>query len=139
MVKLHYGGSVCGPVFRRVMREALIRLGVRKDPMPMEDGSGEVRPEPTMSAVFELAVLEPDVFDEDMDALELIPAHEDRTGAGPRLPDFAGMTKREAKGLLVSLGLPWDPQGAGRVVRQEPAAGTLLQEVRLCKLVFSNV
>jgi len=31
-----------------------------------------------------------------------------------------------------------DPQGAGRVVRQEPAAGTPLGDVRLCTLVFTN-
>ena len=86
----------------------------------------------------ELALLEPDAFEEDTDGLELIPVQGDETVEGPRLPDFYGLTKREAKAAVVRLGLHWDPRGAGRVVNQEPAPGTLLQEVRLCKLEFSG-
>lgn len=36
MIKLHYGGYVCGPVFREVVRDALIRYDVPKDPMEPE-------------------------------------------------------------------------------------------------------
>ena len=32
-IKLRYGGYVCGPVFANVMRSALVRLGVPKDPV----------------------------------------------------------------------------------------------------------
>ena len=85
-----------------------------------------------------LPLMEPDAFEEDLDGLELIVTQGDITDQGPRLPDFLGMTKREAKAVMVSLGLFWDPQGAGRVVRQDPVAGTSLGEVHLCKLVFSN-
>ncbi|MDK1020233.1 MAG: penicillin-binding transpeptidase domain-containing protein [Candidatus Hydrogenedentes bacterium] len=140
MIGRHYGGLVCGPVFKGVMRAALVQLNVTQDPMSAEDWRGVVAGEQGMGELANLVLplLEPDAFEEDLDGLELIPAQEDKTHAGPRMPDFGGMTKREAKALGVSLGLPWDPQGAGRVLRQEPAAGTLLQEVRLCKLVFSN-
>lgn len=137
MIRRHYGGFVCGPVFRRVMREALVQLHVPKDPMAAADQNAAPMGGATL-ANLALPLLEPDAFEEDLDGLELIPAQEDGTHAGSRLPDFWGMTKREAKALVVSLGLPWDPQGAGRVHRQEPRAGTLLQEVRLCKLVFSG-
>lgn len=140
MVRQHYGGYVCGPVFRRVMREALIRLHVPEDPMPDRDWEGILDGLPRTADLdgMELSLFEPGTFEEDFDGLELIPAQEDLTDAGPRFPDFSGMTKHQAKTLAVSLGLPWDPQGAGRVVRQEPAAGTPMQEVRLCKLVFAN-
>ncbi|MCH8204252.1 MAG: PASTA domain-containing protein, partial [Candidatus Hydrogenedentes bacterium] len=96
-----------------------------------EQGVGEL-------AELDLPFFEPGTFEEDFEGLELIPAQEDKSHAGPRLPDFGGMTKWEAKALVVSLGLSWDPQGAGRVVRQKPAPGTPLQEVRLCELLFSN-
>ncbi|MBI2425535.1 MAG: transpeptidase family protein [Candidatus Hydrogenedentes bacterium] len=33
MIKLHFGGYVCGPVFKEVMRDSLIRLNVPLDPM----------------------------------------------------------------------------------------------------------
>jgi beta-lactam-binding protein with PASTA domain len=36
------------------------------------------------------------------------------------------------------LGLRWDSQGAGRVVSQDPPAGTPLSDVSVCRLVFSN-
>jgi len=140
MGKRHWGGSVCGPVFKSVMREALVQLHVPQDPMSDEDwrtansedqGQGEVD-----NLMLEL--MEPDAFAEDLDGLELTLAQGDVTDGAPRLPDFVGMTKREAKTVMASLGLPWDPQGAGRVIRQEPVAGTFLEEVRLCRLVFSR-
>ncbi len=37
-IKLRYGGYVCGPVFKEVMRDALIRLGVPEDPVILPDG-----------------------------------------------------------------------------------------------------
>jgi beta-lactam-binding protein with PASTA domain len=54
------------------------------------------------------------------------------------LPSFLGMTKRQAKIYVDALGVPGEPQGAGRVVSQDPAPGTSLHEVTLCRLVFSN-
>ena len=48
------------------------------------------------------------------------------------------MTKREAKIKVLQLGMTWDPQGRGRVVRQEPAAGTPIGETQVCKLVFGR-
>ena len=137
MIRQHYGGYVCGPVFRRVMREALVQLHVPQDPMPYADRNGAAVGGESLADLV-LPLYEPGTFEEDLDGLELIPAQEDISLAGPRLPDFGGMTKREAKALVVSLGLPWDPQGAGRVVRQDPVAGTPLREVHLCKLDFSN-
>jgi len=39
-IKLHYGGSVCGPVFKDVVRDALIRMNCSEDPVVelTEDG-----------------------------------------------------------------------------------------------------
>lgn len=148
MVRLHYGGYVCGPVFKEVVREALVHLRVPQDPMldPSVDaprqnaGEAPVDDADTVVARLDWDLLEPlDLgLDEDLDGLELLPYHGDSRQEAPALPSFLGMTKREAKMKIVALGLPWDPQGAGRVVRQEPPPGTLLQEVSVCQLVFSN-
>ena len=43
---------------------------------------------------------------------------------GVLMPNFVGLTKRAAKEQAIELGLQWDPTGIGRVIRQEPIAGT---------------
>lgn len=141
MIRLHYGGYVCGPVFSRVVREALVRLNVPPDPMESAPPIDRDGPSDDLVDRLELAMLEPTdvaVSPDGLDGLELLNAAEDVSNQGPGLPSFIGMTKREAKALTVSLGLPWDPQGVGRVVRQDPPPGTRLDEVRLCTLVFSS-
>ncbi len=141
MIRLHYGGYVCGPVFSQVVRDALVRLNVPPDPMetaPLPNNGGLSEDLPDR---LELAMLEPAETGggrSGLDGLELLNTDKDSSNEGPGLPSFIGLTKREAKALAVSLGLPWDPQGVGRVVRQDPPPGTRLDEVRLCTLVFSS-
>jgi hypothetical protein len=72
------------------------------------------------------------------DVLELRHAAEGETHNGPCLPSLVGMTKREAVARLVTLGIAFDPRGAGRVIEQYPAAGTPLDDVAVCQLVFSS-
>lgn len=153
MIKNHYGGFVCGPVFRDVVREALVRYSVPEDPVAgpealIADGlpdsgtdyvaiADTLDPDTVVArVVFDL--MEPSYDDEEIDGLELLHARNDSGIQAPALPSFLGMTKRQAKSRLVTLGLSWDPQGAGRVVAQEPRAGTPLNEVRLCRLTFGS-
>ncbi len=134
----HFGGYVAGPVFARVVREALVRLHVPPDPMdPKTMPKGTAPLEEVVNRV-ELALLEPEAEGVRLDDLKLIRAGKDQEMQGPRLPNFIGMTKREAKELAVSMGIAWDPQGAGRVVSQHPPAGTPLDQVRQCTLVFTT-
>ncbi len=155
MIRLHYGGYVCGPVFKNVVRDALIRLNVPKDPVINEDGTvAEPEPAPLpMARVEPVAVRDadtvverPDVFSieesleellEPLDGLELVARRVDRTDGGTGLPDFRGLTKRQAREQLLGIGVPWDAQGAGWVVAQTPPPGTPLGEVALCALEFS--
>jgi cell division protein FtsI (penicillin-binding protein 3) len=137
-VRLHFGGSVCGPVFQRIVKDALVRMHVPADPMTPGTYKGDAPMSPEVHERYELALLEPLDDGSALDGLELLGSHEDDTEGGPGLPDFAGMTKREAKSLAVSLGIAVDAQGAGRVLRQEPVAGTPLEDVRQCTLVFTN-
>jgi cell division protein FtsI (penicillin-binding protein 3) len=147
MVKLHYGGHVCGPVFREVVREALVKMHVPEDPMDPEffrrnrslfkEIAKEVDAD-TVSSHIELSVLEPSIYDEETDRLELVLSNVDTSGSREGLPSFLGLTKREAKLKALELGIEWDPQGAGRVVRQDPAEGTPLSDIRVCKLIFGR-
>jgi cell division protein FtsI/penicillin-binding protein 2 len=167
MIRLHYGGYVCGPVFRDVVRDALIRMDVPKDATPedtllaqtgaepesaVEDVIGDAIEEPLLADAFGKAVETtasvpikvaapppPERLPvELLDSLELVARTGDQGGDGNTLPDLIGLTKRQAMDLLTSLGVPWDPRGAGWVVAQDPPAGTPLQDVTLCSLELAN-
>ena len=151
MVKMHYGGHVCGPVFRNVVRDALIAMKVPVDPMDpeiyarnaREFDKSEVRDTKdadTMEGRFALNVLEPSMKAEVMDNLELVESKTDTLSdkSAPIMPSFIGLTKREARMKALELGLVWDPLGAGRVVRQEPVVGASMSDVRVCKLIFGH-
>jgi beta-lactam-binding protein with PASTA domain len=72
-----------------------------------------------------------------LDGLELV-AHVKDPSGGPVLPDLRGLTKSQARLRVVALGKDWDAQGTGWVVAQDPAPGTPLSEVTLCRLTFSD-
>ena len=142
LIDRHFGGFVCGPVFQKVMREALVRLHVPEDPVETQAdvklaanvdsdavsrGAGQEEAEDD-----EPFVLEP------FDDLELAQREQDGTEWVRGLPDFTGMTKRQAHEELATLGIPWDAQGAGRVVRQHPNPGTPVTRVELCQLYFAS-
>jgi stage V sporulation protein D (sporulation-specific penicillin-binding protein) len=141
--KIYYGGYVCGPVFRAVVRETLIRLNCPEDPMgdeyprtPGDETDADVMvaqagptPEPQSAA---------GVITTASDMKEPVPNVEYQRIDRPAFPSFQGMTKRQAQEKLASLGIPWESQGSGWVVAQEPAPGAALDQVDRCRLVFSN-
>jgi cell division protein FtsI (penicillin-binding protein 3) len=147
MIRNHYGGYVCGPVFREVVREALVKMHAPLDPMDPEFFRKNKQFFPDLEKIADadtsifredLDIFEPSMMDESVDRLELVVAKVDTSVQGKRLPSFVGLTKRQAKLKALDLGIKWDPQGAGRVLRQEPVAGTLLNDVQVCKLVFGH-
>jgi len=150
MIKLHYGGHVCGPVFRDVVREALIDMGVPEDPMDpnifarnarlfAKEDIPQTNDADTMESRVTMNDLEPSMQNEFHDNLELVVKKWDTSNTeGLIMPNLRGLTKHEARMKVTELGLIWDPDGVGRVVRQEPAAGESLNNVRVCKLFFER-
>jgi len=156
----HWGGYACAPVFAKVIREALVRLQVPGD-KPVDEkekerflakamggkpGEGkEGSPRKAEAPAEETANLEDSpIIDIDespeymVDSLALVPAAHRLAGPAPTLPDLVGLTKRQAQKRLADLGIAWDAQGAGWVVRQEPAAGTPLSAVPVCALLLAG-
>lgn len=156
----HWGGYACAPVFAKVIRESLVRLQVPGD-KPVDEkekeaflakvGGGkpseakgeslrkaEATPEEAAS-LEDSPIIDIDESPEYMvDSLALVPAAHRLAGPAPALPDLVGLTKRQAQKRLAELGIAWDVQGAGWVVRQEPAAGTPLSAVPICGLVLAG-
>ncbi|HQM48300.1 MAG TPA: penicillin-binding protein [Candidatus Hydrogenedentes bacterium] len=141
-IREHWGGYVCGPVFREVVRDALIGMHCPEDPVKhdIERLAAQDDDPDTVMAQEEMAIIEPDMDSvlTKLDGLELIEPPADFVSEGPILPDFVGMTKREARQRIAELGVAWDIQGSGWVAEQEPPPGTPLSEVVLCRLRFSN-
>lgn len=139
-IRLHYGGYVCGPVFKEVVRDTLIRMNCPPEPMDGEAGT-ELSEEDADTIVARTgAMIPPPEMHVPglLDGLELVSLDGKTISDGPTLPDFKGMTKRQVKEYIGLLGIRWDSQGAGRVVAQEPPAGTPLLDVSLCRLTFAN-
>ncbi len=54
------------------------------------------------------------------------------------VPDLTGKRIREAAELLSAMGLKLDPEGNGKVVRQEPIPGSKIQSGDVVKVYFSE-
>ncbi len=136
-IRQRYGGYICGPVFKEVMRESLAMLQVPEDPVLKPVDVAELQneaehPNPAPPEEADEYSIRP------LDSLQLVELETDLRTVGPRLPDFEGKTKREAQTKLTSLEVQWSMSGAGWVIEQDPPPGTPLGEVEVCRLVFSN-
>ncbi len=162
-----YGGFVCGPVFKEVMRDALIRLNVPEDPVidpdaPEKDVSQmaarkekDSSKKATVDTVrtgnirldVDTIVAPPNPDDLDMnvealltslDGLELVARRMAVDPSEQAMPDLRGMTKRQARDTLQALELLMDAQGVGWVISQDPPPGAALDGVSLCALRFGD-
>ena len=159
MIERHYGGYVCGPVFKEVVRDALVRMGVPPDREPApEQPRKPATPEKPVLVAKQAEEESPRSHDADtivrrltpeeleksfeammepLDGLQLLTVAEANNKQGD-LPDLRGLSKREALAKLSEIGIPWDARGAGWVTEQAPPPGTPLRKVTLCALEFAT-
>ncbi len=113
----HYGGHVAAPLFSSIGREALRLYGTPTDEV-----------EHSLAATIERYPIRGDVIDERPSAIEATELNPDE------VPDFTGMWVHDALATARTAGLELNISGSGRVVAQEPSAGTSLaaaQRIRL--------
>lgn len=125
--KSHYGGVVAAPAFKRIMGEALSLRGVR--PLPREERF-QFDDEQALKEIEKLE--EPQTIE--METVVLPPLAVDDPNA---VPDFRGMTLRDAIARAQELGRLPKVEGWGRVVSQEPPAGSPLSDDFDLALVLS--
>ncbi len=131
-IRERWGGFICGPIFKEVMRESLIMMNTPEDPV-LARATDELQN--GLNAEKESG----DGSNGDRDAdLQLLALEADLMQVGPRVPDLMGMTKRQARAAVAHTGVEWDMQGAGWVIEQDPPPGTPLNEVTVCRLIFGN-
>ncbi len=73
-----------------------------------------------------------------LDGLELLALRITDSTSGQALPNLAGMSKSQARECLQRLGVIMDAQGAGWVITQNPAPGTIMVEGAVCALRFGD-
>ena len=116
----YYGGTVAGPIFKRIAEASLRHLGV---------GPNVDAPAPVLAARHS-GPLAP-VVSEDVMADTVLVAHQPGT-----MPDLRGYSAREALRALTRIGVTAQMIGHGFVVDQAPAAGEPLDggELSVLKL-----
>ncbi len=129
-----YGGNVCGPVFREVVRQALLLLGTPRDPLVKQVADQSSADQQDADTIAH-AIQPLDPLQELFEA-ELMRMAKDDLYGDSMMPDFNGMTLRQARARLAGMRLQWRSEGSGRVIRQTPAPGTPINDVDECILVF---
>jgi cell division protein FtsI (penicillin-binding protein 3) len=131
----HAGGSVAGPVFRRVGEMALRYLGVTpRGTVPMKLSELGERAKDGDVAANTYQILG-EAKAPDPGGAAPTPAAQVRSGEA-KVPDLAGLPLRDAVKATLGLGLTPAVEGSGRLARQEPPAGTVLPKGSTVKLIF---
>lgn len=116
---MYYGGSVAGPIFRRIAEASLRHLGVAPTVFPAP----------------------PVLVDRKAQAPRLRPGAPMvvTVGDGGRtMPDLVGLSARDALRRMAPLGVTLKVQGTGLVVAQYPAPGEALAVGGACTLVLDR-
>jgi cell division protein FtsI/penicillin-binding protein 2 len=122
--KGHYGGPVCGPVFREITSSF---LRYTKSVFP------EVCTHVTASEA-SLPEGVPVVVSFSLSGTEAL-----GTGTkGRTCPAVTGLTLREAARVLASFGLAWSAAGSGVVMEQAPCAGDPVGDGEVCRLTLGQ-
>lgn len=116
-----FGGWTAGPAFREIAGDAMRILGVEPDPVLLAEAEAKARAKAGLPPV-----REPE--DESLAELTPVVGPELRwTDAGALVtPDLSGLSLRDALVTLQGAGLAVQVAGSGRVVEQQPVAGTPL-------------
>jgi stage V sporulation protein D (sporulation-specific penicillin-binding protein) len=104
--EIRYGSTLAAPVFSRAVGDMLKYLGASP--------RGTMAKEPAKPALAAKTREEVATMAGEYNGEEIV------------VPSLKGLTLRDAVGVLGSLGLTIDIKGSGRVVKQEPAPGTVL-------------
>jgi len=133
--ELGYGGRAAAPVFHAVAMEALRILEVPHD---LPDN-------PPVTAIADAQPLDSDLSVPDLDAGPNILQDTDDddapgpdAAAGPRVPDFKGMTMRDVLAAAASKGLTVLPRGSGVAKMQDPPPGAVLRQGERIRVQFSR-
>jgi len=125
-----FGGQAAAPVFHAVATEALRVMDVPRDlpdqtPPPQLAKKAEVDD----LSIADIGSDQPNILEEGDDESET-------AAAGPRVPNFRGMTMRAVLATAAAQGLTVVPGGSGVARMQSPPPGSLLHEGERIRVQF---
>ena len=126
-----FGGAAAAPVFRAVAAEALRVMEVPKD-VPDEPmlvaGAADINDlADAGSAAGEANILEDSDDEDQVAAAGAAERSQPEVAAGPKAPNFRGMTMRAVLAEAAAMGLTVLPAGSGVARSQTPPAGAVLR------------
>ncbi len=132
----YHGGDVAAPVFRKIASQILLDRGVLPDrdgapgtPAPAVRWAENREPRPTLPLAQPASSL----------AQPASPAREARQAVpAGTVPDFAGLSARQAVSLSAGVGLRLALKGHGAVDRQSPPPGTPLEDAGTVEIWLAN-
>lgn len=119
---LYHGGEVAAPVFSRIASQILLYLGAIPGRDTPDGGAPAARPIRVAALAAERPAPVPTLPDAE-------PADENEADGAPgAVPDFAGLSARQAVALSADLGVLLELRGHGAVTSQSPPPGTPLAD-----------
>jgi cell division protein FtsI (penicillin-binding protein 3) len=125
-----FGGQAAAPVFHAVATEALRVMDVPRD-LPDQTPPAQLAKKAEVDdlSIADIGSDQPNILEEGDDESETAPA-------GPRVPNFRGMTMRAVLATAAAQGLTVVPGGSGVARVQTPPAGSLLHEGERIRVQF---
>lgn len=119
-----YGGQIAAPVFRNVMSAALyqLRLPPTQRTLPLAEEETAHEPRKRESAEMVETIME-----------------QTRAGSNRVIPDFSGLSIKQAMALVEGRGFTIDIEGSGIAYGQDPAPGRMLNEGEVCRVHFRQM
>ena len=149
--KHYYGGQVAGPAYKQIMERSLIHLRVPQDqPVKTWQSAQTVTsPKPVSPAADGIPALEQRLPLQTLEETILTLIQEQSVHSEHRssitvntntfsLPDFTGLSLREAARQCAQLGLRLKIIGDGNAVGQRPASGSKVSKDTVCEIFFPN-
>jgi cell division protein FtsI (penicillin-binding protein 3) len=134
----HYGGDLAGPVFRRVAEAGLRYLGVTPSAPPHKLSHVTRANDPadqTMAAMKGTTLASPPASPS-APSIAPAPPNAATPPDAARVPDASGMAARDAARAISAVGLVPQIEGSGRLVKQNPPAGTIAPKGSAVRLVL---
>jgi hypothetical protein len=125
-----FGGQAAAPVFHAVATEALRVMDVPRD-LPDQTPPVQLAKKAEVDdlAIADIGSDQPNILEEGDDENGTAPA-------GPRVPNFRGMTMRAVLATAAAQGLTVVPGGSGVARVQSPPPGSLLHEGERIRVQF---
>jgi cell division protein FtsI (penicillin-binding protein 3) len=140
---MHYGGEVCGPVFKEIAQQILMQLRIPPDQdLPLPALAAQVAGKDSMDFLPYTAAVQTLELPGSSDPVAKKQPESISVKVGEDwvvLPDFKGLSKRSVLNRCMDLGIRLKSVGSGIAVYQSPLPGEKISPGATCEVTFAKV